>query len=75
MKKIKKLLTISLATLLMLCMSISLVGCDKTELLPSGNYAIVFENNTFQRVGEDVRDTCGLIIDGDTAELWTSSVC
>ena len=31
MKKIKKLLTIGLAALLMLCMSISFAGCDLIE--------------------------------------------
>lgn len=38
MKKIKKLLTIGLAVLLMLCMSVSLGGCSKSELIPNGKY-------------------------------------
>ena len=75
MKKIKKLLTIWLAVLLMPCMSVNLVGCDKTEILPNGNYAIAFKINTFEYIDRDVRDTYGWVIDGDTAELWTSSVC
>ena len=44
MKKIKKLLTIGLAFLLMLCMSISLVGCKKID----HNAVIITEGITYQ---------------------------
>ena len=42
MKKIKKLLTIGLAVLLMLCISISLVGCS---FLDKDSYLTVIEKN------------------------------
>ena len=48
MKKIKKLLTIGLAVLLMLCMGISLVGCSKEDFeyvyAPNEFYAVVLDN-------------------------------
>ena len=44
MKKIKKLLTIGLAVLLMLCMSISLVGCGKID----HNAIIIADGITYQ---------------------------
>ena len=71
----KKLWTIFLASLLMFCMSVSLFACNKTSSIPDGHYAIAGENNTFERVGGDIRNTYGWIIDGDTAEQWTSSMC
>ena len=82
MKKIKKLLTIGLAVLLMLCMSISLVGCKKTGPLPNGHYGMMnsipeepLPDLSFGFTQGDIRDSYGLVIDGDTAEMWVSGSC
>ena len=73
MKKIKKLLTIGLAVLLMLCMS--LVACDKTSSIPDGYYWFALDNTTFEHTQTDIKNSYGWVIDGDTAELWTSGMC
>ena len=82
MKKIKKLLIISLAVLLMLCMSISLVGCKKTGPLPNGHYAMMnsipeepLPDLSFGFTPGDIRRSYGWVIDGDTAEEWVSGSC
>lgn len=76
MKKIKKLLTIGLAVLLMLCVSISLVGCGKTRLIPNGYYYIKNQNETVYVFTEnDMRDRYCWVIDGDIAEEWVSGMC
>ena len=76
MKKIKKLWTIGLAVLLMLCMSISLVGCKKTGPVPSGHYSMISQNeDVYVFTENDIRDSFGWVIDGDTAEEWCSSYC
>ena len=76
MKKIKKLLTIGLAFLLMFCMSISLVGCKKTGLIPNGYYSIKNQNETVYVFTEnDMRDRYCWVIDGDIAEEWVSGSC
>ena len=76
MKKIKKLLTIGLAVLLMLCMSVSLVGCKKTGPIPNGYYGWSSEGeNIYERTGSDIRDSYGWVIDGDIAEEWVSGSC
>lgn len=75
MKKIKKLLTIGLAVLLMLCMGISLVGCNKTGPIPNGNYAFTGAVYTFEYTSAEVKDVYGWIIDGDEAEQWVSGTC
>ena len=82
MKKIKKLLTIGLAVLLMLCVSISLVGCKKTGPLPNGHYGMMnsipeepLPDLSFGFTQGDVRDSYGWVIDGDTAERWVSGSC
>lgn len=76
MKKIKKLLSIGLAVLLMLCMSVSLVGCSKSELIPNGYYGCSSKGeNIYERIGSDIRDSYGWIIDGDIAEEWVSGSC
>lgn len=75
MKKIKKLLTIGLAVLLMLCMSISLVGCKKTGLIPNGYYGMSQNEDVYFLTGNDIRDSFGWVIDGDTAERWVSGSC
>ena len=82
MKKIKKLLTIGLALLLMLCVSISLVGCKKTGPLPNGHYGMMnsipeepLPDLSFGFTQGDIRDSYGWVIDGDTAEMWVSGSC
>ncbi|MBQ4269589.1 MAG: hypothetical protein IJB97_08085 [Clostridia bacterium] len=82
MKKIKKLLTIGLAVLLMLCMSVSLVGCKKTGPLPNGHYGMMnsipeepLPDLSFGFTQGDIRDNYGWVIDGDTAEMWVSGSC
>ena len=76
MKKIKKLLTISLSVLLMLCMSVSLVGCKKTGLIPNGYYSIKNQNeDVYVFTENDMRDSYCWVIDGDIAEEWVSSSC
>ena len=71
----KKLFTIWLVSVVVFCMSISLAGCNKTSVIPEGNYAISSENNEFSFTEEDIRDAYGWVIKGNTAEQWTSSVC
>ena len=56
-------------------MSINFVACDKTSFIPDGHYATVEENNSFKYIKGNVRDTYGWVIDGDTAEQWTSGMC
>lgn len=76
MKKIKKILTIGLAVLFMLCMSVSLVGCKKTGPIPNGYYSMKNQNETVYVFTEnDIRDSYGWVIDGDTAEMWVSGSC
>ena len=75
MKTLKKLLTIGLAVLLMLCMSVSLVGCNKTGPIPNGNYAFIGAVYTFEYTGGEIKDIYGWIIEGDEAEQWVSGVC
>ena len=53
MKKIKKLLTIGLALLLMLCMSISLVGC--TDNNQKENVITATEKNTGVRIPQECK--------------------
>lgn len=76
MKKIKKLLTIFLTVLFMLCISISLVGCKKAGLIPNGYYSIKNQNEDVYFLTEnDIRDSFGWVIDGETAEMWVSGSC
>lgn len=76
MKRIKRLLTTLLAVLLMLCMSVSLVGCKKTGPIPNGYYFMRKQNETIYVFTEnDIRDSYGWAIDGDTAEEWVSGYC
>ena len=82
MKKIKKLLTIGFAVLLMLCMSISLVGCKKTGPLPNGHYEMMnsipeepLPDLSFGFTQGDIRDSYGWVSNGDTAEMWVSGSC
>ena len=75
MKKIKKIFTIGLAVLLMLCMSISLFGCKKTGLIPNGYYGMSQNEDVYILTGNDIRDSFGWVIDGDTAERWVSGSC
>ena len=75
MKKIKKLFTIGLAVLLMLCMSVSLFGCKKTGLIPNGYYGMSQNEDVYILTGNDIRDSFGWVIDGDTAEMWVSGSC
>lgn len=76
MKKIKKLLTIFLTVLLMLCMGISLVGCKKTGLIPNGYYSIKNQNEAVYVFTEnDMRDSHYWVIDGGIAEEWVSISC
>jgi len=82
MKTIKRLLTIGLAVLLMLCMSISLVGCKKVGPIPNGHYEMVnsipeepLPDFSYGFTQRDIRDSYGWIIDGDTAEEWISGSC
>ena len=82
MKKIKRLLTICLAVLLMFCVSISLVGCKKTGPLPNGHYGMMnsipeepLPDLSFGFTQGDIRDSYGWVIDGDTAEMWVSGSC
>lgn len=71
----KRLFTIWIVGVLVFCMSISLAGCNKTSVIPEGNYCISNENNVFSFTEGDIRDAYGWVIKGNTAELWTSSVC
>ncbi|MBR2646809.1 MAG: hypothetical protein IKD47_04555 [Clostridia bacterium] len=78
----KKRFIIILTVFLMLCMSISLVGCKKTGPIPNGCYAVaqsIPENplpaNSFVFTESDIRDSFGWVIKGDTAEEWVSSLC
>ncbi len=76
MKKIKKLLTIGFVCLLMLCMSVSLIGCNKTGPIPNGYYRMKNQKETVYLFTEnDIRDGHGWVIDGDTAEMWVSGSC
>ena len=76
MKTIKKLLTIGLAVLLMLCMSVSLVGCKKAGPIPNGYYSIKNQNESVYLFTEkDIRDRYCWVIDGDIAEEWVSGSC
>ena len=75
MKKIKKIFTIGLTVLLMLCMSISLFGCKKTGLIPNGYYGMSQNEDVYILTGNDIRDSFGWVIDGDTAERWVSGSC
>ena len=71
----KRLFTIWIVGMLAFCMSISLAGCNKTSVIPEGNYCVSNENNVFSFTEGDIRDAYGWIIKGNTAEQWTSSVC
>lgn len=75
MKTIKKLLIIGLAVLLMLCMSISLVSCQETGTIPSGNYVFTGDVYTFQYTTSSIKDIYGWIVDGDEVEQWVSGSC
>ncbi len=82
MRKIKKIFSVWLAILLMLCMSVNLVGCNKAGPITNGNYGVVysipeepFPDNCFMRTESDVRKSYGWIIDGNTAEEWVSGIC
>lgn len=76
MKTIKALSTISLTVLLMLCMSISLVGCKKAGPIPNGYYSIKNQNESVYLFTEkDIRDRYCWVIDGDIAEEWVSGSC
>ena len=76
MKKIKKILTIGLAALLMLCMSMSFIGCKKTGIIPNGYYYMKNQNETVYIFTEnDIRDKYGWVIDGNIAEEWISGSC
>ncbi|MBQ8429400.1 MAG: hypothetical protein IJX30_04830 [Clostridia bacterium] len=71
----KKLLSAVLAYILILCMSVSLVGCQDAGLLPNGNYAFTGAVYTFVYIDADIKDTYGWVIEGDTAEQWVSGSC
>ena len=76
MKKIKRLLTIGLAVLLMLCMSVSFIGCKKMGLIPNGYYRMTSQNeDVFIFTANDIRKSFGWVIDGDVAEEWVSGSC
>lgn len=76
MKNIKKFLTIILSVLLMLCMSLSFVGCKKTGIIPNGYYSMKNQNETiYVYTQKDIRDSFGWVIDGDNAEEWVSGSC
>ena len=76
MKKIKTLLTISLSVLFMLCMGVSLVGCGKTGPIPNGYYTMKNQNeDVYVFTENDIRDSFGWVIDGETAEMWVSGSC
>ncbi len=71
----KKLLSIGLSVLLMLCMGVSLVGCKKAGPIPNGNYAFTGAVYTFTYTNGDIKDSYGWVIDGDTVERWVSGSC
>ena len=76
MKTIKKLWAVVLGALLMLCMSLGLVGCKKTGLIPNGYYSIKNQNETVYVFTEnDMRDRYCWVIDGDIVEEWVSGSC
>ena len=70
----KKSLAILLSSICVIG-SMSFIGCDKTSVIPEGNYGSTKENTVFAYTEGDIRNTYGWIIDGDTAEQWTSSQC
>ena len=70
----KKSLSIVLSVVC-LCMGVCFAGCDKTSVIPEGNYGRTKDNTVFVYTEGDIRNTYGWIIDGNTAEQWTSSVC
>lgn len=51
------------------------IGCDKTTSIPDGYYWFALDNTTFERTDTDIKNSHGWVIDGDTAELWTSGMC
>ena len=79
MKKFLSVLLSALCALTSLCF----VGCkNEKELLPSGHYGVVYaipEDNPpylyFEFTKEDIRDSHGFVIDGNTAAEWVSSCC
>ena len=70
----KKSVTILLSTICIIG-SINFIGCDKTSVIPEGNYGRTKDNTVFAYTEGDIRNTYGWIIDGNTAEQWTSSQC
>ena len=58
-----------------LMVSISFVGCGKTCSIPDGYYWFALDHTTFEYTDTDIKNSHGWVIDGDTAEQWTSNVC
>lgn len=70
MKKMIKV--ISLILLSIVC-CVSFFGCAKTGPIPNGYYCSSHEGeNIYVRTGDDIRETFGWEIKGDTAQRWTS---
>ena len=77
----KKFLSVLLSALCCLT-NLFFVGCQKEELIPTGNYQTVYAIPEMslpylyhEFTEKDIRDTEGFIIDGNTAKQWVSSCC
>ena len=66
MKKIKKLLSLVLAFLLMLCMSVSLIGCGKID----HNAIIIADGITYQEEWLDNNHVYGAYDENGNISIW-----
>lgn len=71
--KVRKItIVITLFLVLIMCFC-GFFGCSKTGPIPNGYYCSSREGeNIYVRTGDDIRETFGWEIKGDTAQRWTS---
>lgn len=70
MKRILKIICLIVVSII--CVG-CFFSCDKTGPIPNGYYCWSREGeNIYVRTGDDIRETFGWEIKGDTAQRWTS---
>ena len=69
----KKLLTIILSAVMTIGMCFSFVGCKKKGPIPDGCYFATKDESRYVLIGEENKDGCCWIVEGDYAEFWVSS--
>ena len=70
MKRILKIICLIVVSII--CVG-CFFSCDKTGPIPNGYYCSSREGeNIYVRTGDDIRETFGWEIKGDTAQRWTS---